>query len=115
MRLEAQAAPIAPRMTFRIGPGFGSNESIKQAVMAGLGIGFISAHTIAAEVELGRLVVLDVIDTPVRRQWFAVSRSDRSHAPAMKLFRDFVARCGATFLPTLRACRDSLRRSGQPA
>ena len=30
-----------------------SNESIKQGVMAGLPISFISAHTIAVEVEEG--------------------------------------------------------------
>ncbi|UVO49858.1 LysR family transcriptional regulator [Sphingomonas sp. SUN019] len=84
-----------------LGLEFGSNESIKQAVMAGLGVGFISAHTIATEVELGRLVILDVIDTPVRRQWFAVSRSDRSLSPAMAAFRSFVARRGGEFLPAV--------------
>ncbi|TPG22302.1 LysR family transcriptional regulator [Sphingomonas koreensis] len=83
----------------QLGPEFGSNESIKQSVMAGLGIGFISAHTIALELELGRLVVLDVIDTPVRRQWFAVSHADRSLSPAMVAFKDFVARRGGEFLP----------------
>jgi DNA-binding transcriptional LysR family regulator len=31
----------------RIGMEIGSNETIKQAIMAGLGIAFISAHTIA--------------------------------------------------------------------
>jgi LysR family transcriptional regulator, low CO2-responsive transcriptional regulator len=82
-----------------LGLEFGSNESIKQAVMAGLGVGFISAHTIATEVELGRLVILDVVDTPVRRQWFAVSRSDRTLSPAMAAFRGFVARRGVEFLP----------------
>jgi DNA-binding transcriptional LysR family regulator len=46
-----------------------SNETIKQAVMAGLGIAFISAHTIAFEVEAGRLVILDVAGMPIRRQW----------------------------------------------
>lgn len=83
------------------GPEFGSNESIKQAVMAGLGIGFISAHTIATEVELRRLVILDVVDTPVIRQWFAVARNDRSASPAMAAFKDFVMRRGKDFLPTI--------------
>ncbi len=85
----------------RLGPEFGSNESIKQAVMAGLGVAFISAHTIAIEVEMGRLVVLDVIDTPVRRQWFAVNMLDRSPSPAMAAFGDFIARRGAEFLPVV--------------
>ena len=84
-----------------LGMEFGSNESIKQAVMAGLGVGFISAHTIALEVELGRLVILDVVDTPVRRQWFAVSRTDRTPSPTMIAFRDFIIRRGREFLPAI--------------
>eukprot|EP01037_Dinobryon_pediforme_P003715 gene3715-3762_t len=88
-----------PGRNDRLGPEFGSNESIKQAVMAGLGVAFISAHTIATEVELGRLVILDVIDTPVRRQWFAVNLIDRTLSPAMTVFRDFLARRGSEFLP----------------
>lgn len=79
----------------------GSNETIKQAVMAGLGIAFISAHTIAFEVEMNRLAVLDVVDMPIRRQWFAVSRSDHAAAPAELAFADFLARKGAAFLPLL--------------
>jgi DNA-binding transcriptional LysR family regulator len=98
--LELFLADMSGR-TDRMGPEFGSNESIKQAVMAGLGVAFISAHTIATEVELRRLVILDVIDTPVRRQWFAVSRLDRSPSAAMIAFREFVARRGAEFLPTV--------------
>ena len=80
---------------------FSSNETIKQAVMAGLGLGFISAHTIAMEVEIGRLKILDVVGTPVRRQWFAVSRADRSASPTMIVFKDFIARRGRDFLPAL--------------
>lgn len=81
------------------GVEMGSNETIKQAVMAGLGIAFISAHTIAFEVETGRLVILDVSGTPIRRQWFAVMRSDRAISPAMATFHDFLMRKGAMHLP----------------
>ncbi len=84
-----------------LGMEFSSNETIKQAVMARLGVGFISAHTIAMEVELGRLIILDVVDTPVRRQWFAVSRTDRTDSPTMIAFKDFVVRRGRDFLPPL--------------
>jgi DNA-binding transcriptional LysR family regulator len=80
---------------------FGSNESIKQAVMAGLGVGFISAHTIATEVEQGRLVILDVVGTPVRRQWFVLCRSDRSLSPAMEAFKIFAMKRGREFLPVV--------------
>lgn len=78
-----------------------SNETIKQAVMAGLGVAFISAHTVAYEVSGGRLAVLDVVGLPMRRQWFAVSRSDRVVTPTIAAFRSFLARKGAMFLPVL--------------
>lgn len=81
------------------GVEMGSNETIKQAVMAGLGIAFISAHTIASEVEAGRLVILDVVGMPIRRQWFAVMRTDRAISPAMATFHDFLMRKGAMYLP----------------
>jgi len=54
----------------------GSNETIKQAVMAGLGISFISEHTIGLERSVGRIVRLNVADTPVSRQWRLVYRTD---------------------------------------
>ena len=78
-----------------------SNETIKQAVMAGLGIAFISAHTVAWEVEAGRLVILDVIDLPIRRQWFGVVRTDRVLTPTMAAFEQFLAERGAGFLPAI--------------
>jgi DNA-binding transcriptional LysR family regulator len=68
----------------------GSNETIKQAVMAGLGIAFLSSHTIELELELERLVVLDVEGMPVHRQWFLVSREDRPLSHALHAFQSFV-------------------------
>ena len=84
-----------------LGTEMSSNETIKQAVMAGLGIGFISAHTIALELEFGKLAILDVIGMPIRRQWFSVVRTDRTLSPAMKAFQDFLTRKGAQFLPSI--------------
>lgn len=84
-----------------LGVEMGSNETIKQAVMAGLGVAFISAHTIALEVEFGRLVVLDVVGMPIRRQWFGVMRADRAISPAMATFNDFLLREGVAYLPLL--------------
>ena len=76
-----------------------SNETIKQAVMAGMGIAFISAHTIAMELELGRLKILDVEGMPIRRQWYGVTRSDREANPAMRAFNEFLVAEGARYLP----------------
>jgi len=76
-----------------------SNETIKQSVMAGMGVGFISAHTIAQEVETGRLVILDVEGMPIKRQWFCVTRQGRTISPAMALFQDFLQAHGKQYFP----------------
>lgn len=86
-RLEAASAEM------------GSNETIKQAVMAGLGVALISAHTIALEVELGRLAVLDVEGMPIRKQWFLVTRAERQLTPVMLAFEAFTQTEGGSFLP----------------
>lgn len=78
---------------------FGSNETIKQAVMAGLGIAFISAHTAAAEIGAGWLKVLRVPGLPVTRDWFAVRMKDRRPLPASAAMWNFVGAHGRRFLP----------------
>jgi len=83
----------------QMGMELGSNETIKQAVMAGLGIALISAHTIAAEVFDGRIVCLDVRGLPIVREWYVVNRSDRALSPAARAFRDFATAHGADYLP----------------
>lgn len=80
-----------------------SNETIKQAAMAGLGVALISAHTVAAEVEDGRLAILDVEGCPVIRQWQVVRPAGRRYlAPAEALWDFFVAHA-AEHLPTTNA------------
>ncbi len=90
-----EAAPGGPRMEI------GSNETIKQAVMAGMGIALLSAHTIAAELRDGRLAVLDVEGLPVVRQWYVVRRAEKRLLPAAQAMWDHLARRGAEFLPAL--------------
>jgi LysR family transcriptional regulator, low CO2-responsive transcriptional regulator len=68
----------------------GSNETIKQAVMAGMGLAFISDHTIGLELAAGRLVRLPVSGTPVTRQWYVVHRADKQLLPMTLAFLDFV-------------------------
>jgi LysR family transcriptional regulator, low CO2-responsive transcriptional regulator len=82
-----------------LGTEMGSNETIKQAVMAGLGVAFISAHTIELERDLRKLVVLDVEGMPVHRQWFLVSRQDRALSHALEAFQSFVVSGAARYLP----------------
>ena len=82
-----------------IGMEMSSNETIKQAVIAGLGIAFISAHTVATELEDGRLVTLDVAGLPVVRQWFVVRRKDKVLLPPAQAMLDFLVTHGEQFLP----------------
>jgi DNA-binding transcriptional LysR family regulator len=77
-----------------------SNESIKQAVIAGLGLGFLSLHTVRTEIAAGRIVALDVEGLPVQRQWYAVRRSTRRLVPAAEAFGEFLMR---EALPLLNA------------
>jgi LysR family transcriptional regulator, low CO2-responsive transcriptional regulator len=85
----------------RLGIEMGSNETIKQAVMAGLGVALISGHTVAMELEAGRLALLDVAGLPIRRQWYALRRADRTLGPAARAFRQFLVDEGAKLLPRL--------------
>ena len=88
-------AGIAPR----IGMQLGSNETIKQAVIAGLGMAFLSAHTIDAELAAGRLAVLDVCGLPVVRHWHVVHMRERRLMPAAEAARAFLSTQGWCFLP----------------
>jgi LysR family transcriptional regulator for metE and metH len=82
-----------------IGMEIGSNETIKQAVMAGLGIALISAHTVAAELEDGRLISFDVPGLPIVRQWFVTKRTERQLLPAAQALWDFFEKRSAEYLP----------------
>ena len=67
-----------------------SNESIKQAVMAGMGLAFISSHTIGLELQTGRLVALDVIGLPIVRRWYVVHLAAKRLTPTAQAFKQFV-------------------------
>lgn len=82
----------------RVGMEMSSNETIKQAVMAGMGISFISQHTIGLELATNQLTVLKVEGLPVVRQWFIVHRKDKRLSPSAEAFKDFVLEEGSRFL-----------------
>ncbi len=86
---------IAPRFGMEIG----SNETVKQAVMAGLGIAFLSAHTIELEVQTQRLAVLDVAGLPIVRSWCVVRLAERRPMPAIDKVVLYLTEQGRRFLP----------------
>lgn len=69
---------------------FSSNESIKQSVMAGMGLAFISAHTIHLEAKSGLLEVLDVRGMPALRTWFILHLENKNLSPAAIAFKQFM-------------------------
>ena len=83
----------------KIGMEMDSNETIKQAVIAGLGIAFISQHTVSHELDEGRLVALKVAGLPVIRQWHAIRRTDKILLPPAQAMLDFLGKEGSRYLP----------------
>jgi LysR family transcriptional regulator, low CO2-responsive transcriptional regulator len=75
-----------------------SNETIKQAVMAGMGIAFLSMHTIGLELRARRLVVLPVSGLPVMREWFVIHRKGKRLSPAAQAFKSFLLEQGADLI-----------------
>ncbi len=67
-----------------------TNDAIKQAVMANLGLGFLSLHTIGLELQAGKLCVLQVNGAPLVRAWNVVHPLSKLLSPAAEAFRYFV-------------------------
>ncbi|HLP98138.1 MAG TPA: LysR family transcriptional regulator [Sideroxyarcus sp.] len=67
-----------------------TNEAIKQSVQAGMGIGIISRHGIELELEMKRLVILDVDRFPIVRHWYFVQRKDKRPSIAAHEFERFL-------------------------
>ncbi|WP_024851898.1 LysR family transcriptional regulator [Hydrogenovibrio kuenenii] len=68
----------------------GSTESIKQAVMAGLGISVIPQHAIRIESKHGHLEVLDVEGFPLNRDWYVVKLEQKTPPPPAQAFLEFL-------------------------
>jgi DNA-binding transcriptional LysR family regulator len=75
-----------------------SNETIKQAVMANMGISFISSHTVGLELATGKLVILDVVGLPLIRDWYVIHLRDKRLAPIPAAFRTFLLEQGARII-----------------
>lgn len=78
------------RVQLRTSMQMGTNEAIKQAVQAGMGLGVVSYHTIELELETKRLKVLDVVGFPIRRNWYLVHRQQKRLSKVAEAFREFL-------------------------
>lgn len=77
-------------VTLTTGMEMTSNEAIKQAVEANLGLGIVSIHTLELELETGRLAILDAESFPILRHWYLVHRKGKRLSPVARAFQSFV-------------------------
>lgn len=99
---------LMTRFLDRIGEGriydvttMSTNETIKQAVIAGLGIAIISQHTVVDELHSGRLVTLDIPGLPIERAWYLITRADVPLTPAARRISEHISSMKGSFLPQL--------------
>jgi DNA-binding transcriptional LysR family regulator len=89
-----KARHITPRVLMQMS----SNEAIKQAVMADMGISLLSLHTIGLELEHGLIASPSVEGLPILRRWYVVNNLAKTLSPAAEAFRYFVLERGEAFL-----------------
>ena len=77
---------IQPRISMEME----TNEAIKQAVQAGMGLGILSLHSLELELETKRLAILNVEYFPLLRHWFVVHRSSKRLSGAALAFKAFL-------------------------
>jgi len=75
-----------------------SNGTIKQAVMANMGLAFISQHTVGLEMAMRQLVPLAVVGLPVMRRWYVVHLQDKRLSPVAAAFHGFLLSQGAALV-----------------
>jgi len=88
-------------VTPRIALTTSSNETIKQAVMAGMGIALISQHTIGLELGLNMMTTLAVEGFPLMRSWFVAHRRNMPLLPVHARLRAFLLESGQTIIDDL--------------
>jgi DNA-binding transcriptional LysR family regulator len=86
------------RLQPRVAMEMSSNETIKQAVIADMGLSFLSLHTLQLELEKGLVAVLDVQGAPVLRAWNVVHTLSKVLSPAAEAFRYFMLERGEAYL-----------------
>lgn len=77
---------IEPRVRMELS----TNEAIKQAILAGLGISILSRYTLGLDTEQAQLAVLDVEGFPIEREWQFVYPVGKQVSPPARAFMDFV-------------------------
>ncbi len=109
--LEEALGEDLPRL--RVGMEIRSTETIKQAVIAGMGIAFLSSHTVSSETRAGTMSVLDVDGFPVMTNWYLVHHRQKRLAPVAQAFKDFLISEGAALIEQIVPLGRPAQRAGR--
>ena len=86
------------KATIKVKMELPSNETIKQAVMAGMGLCFLSLRTVRHELAAKHLVVLRVPGLPVIGHWYVTCLASKKLSPAAAAFESFLVEHGGAFV-----------------
>ena len=90
--LQAQSLPV--RVTMELS----GNETIKQAVMAGMGLSFLSMRTVRHELASGHIALLDIEGMPQVGHWYVTHLSQKKLSPAAQAFKSFLIEQGGALM-----------------
>lgn len=89
-----EAYQLTPRVVMQMA----SNEAIKQAVMAGMGVALLSLHTVGLELAHQLIAAPETEGLPLMRRWHVVHTMAKTLSPAAESFRYFILQRGEAFL-----------------
>jgi DNA-binding transcriptional LysR family regulator len=75
-----------------------SNETIKQAVMAGMGLSFLSMRTVRHELASGHIALVDIEGMPMVGNWYITHLSHKKLSPAARAFKEFLIEQGGPLM-----------------
>jgi DNA-binding transcriptional LysR family regulator len=96
-RISIEKALAAHRVDYRalrITAEIGSTEAVKQAILAGIGVSFLSERAIVKEKEYGLLREVPVRGIDIRRSFYSALNRKKSPSPICKEFKSFLAKHG---------------------
>jgi DNA-binding transcriptional LysR family regulator len=67
----------------------GTNEAIKEAILAGLGVAIISRYTFGLDPESSRYICLDVEGFPLENHWYLAYPAGKQLSTTARAFLDF--------------------------
>jgi DNA-binding transcriptional LysR family regulator len=75
-----------------------SNETIKQAVMAGMGLSFLSMRTVRHELASGHIALVDIEGLPQMGHWYVTHLTHKKLSPAARSFKEFLIEQGGALM-----------------